>query len=154
MSKSGIVLEEIDRTRIENCQEVVDLIKTHYPNSRNVPTAERVKNSTVRYFKAFHDKKWFGITGFRQDYPTLVETVKTIVFKEFRGSGLGKKLSQEIEDYCCDMGVHKIMTSIYSYNHTMISIKLKQGYIIEGFHPHHEEMGIHEYTLGKLLKKP
>jgi hypothetical protein len=33
----------------------------------------------------------------------------------------------------------------------MISIKLKQGYTIEGHHPDHEAPGFDEYSLGKKL---
>jgi hypothetical protein len=34
----------------------------------------------------------------------------------------------------------------------MIYIKLKQGYLFEGFHPDHEKPGLHEYSLGKVLR--
>ena len=83
---------------------------------------------------------------------TLVETVKTTIFKEFRGKGLGASLSQAIEDECQRKGVKKIISTVYYFNHVMVQIKLKQGYTIEGYHPDHEAPGFHEYSLGKVLK--
>jgi GNAT superfamily N-acetyltransferase len=74
------------------------------------------------------------------------------VLNEFRGQGLGALLSQAIEDECKNIGIKKVMTTIYYFNHAMVHIKLKQGYTIEGYHPDHEAPGFHEYSLGKVLK--
>ena len=92
-----------------------------------------------------------GISGMKEVSPYLVETVKTIVFSEKRGRGLGKVLSQAIEDECARRKYHKVMTGIYTFNLPMLNIKLKQGYTIEGFHPSHEAPGWDEYSLGKIL---
>jgi RimJ/RimL family protein N-acetyltransferase len=109
-------------------------------------------NGGVVYFRAMIEGKQFGITGYAMKTPTLAETVKTTIFEEFQGKGLGKSLSLAIEDECKRIGIKKVMTTIYHFNHAMISIKLKQGYTIEGYHPDHEAPGYHEYSLGKILK--
>ena len=108
--------------------------------------------ASVVYFRAFNNGKQIGITGYSLKTPTLAETIKTTIFKEFRGLKLGKYLSQAIEDECQRIGVKKVMSTVYYFNHVMVQIKLKQGYSIEGYHPDHEAPGYHEYSLGKVLK--
>ena len=34
----------------------------------------------------------------------------------------------------------------------MLFIKLKEGFLAEGMHTDHEKPGLHEYSLGKLLR--
>jgi hypothetical protein len=54
----------------------------------------------VVYYRAFLGDQQIGITGYALKTPTLAETVKTTIFSEFRGKGLGSILSQTIEDEC------------------------------------------------------
>lgn len=133
-------------------EELFQIIQTYYKNSPWPPSVEKIMKGGVKYFRAMLDGKQFGITGYSLKTPTLAETVKTTVFDEFQGRGLGKFLSNEIEAQCKRDGIKKVMTTIYHFNHAMISIKLKQGYTIEGYHPDHEAPGFHEYSLGKILK--
>lgn len=133
-------------------QEIVDICQKYYARSPWPPTKEKVMAGGVIYFRAMVDGKQFGISGYTLKTPTLAETIKTTVFDEYRGQGLGGKLSQAIEDECRKIGVKKVMTTIYYFNHAMVNIKLKQGYTIEGYHPDHEAPGFHEYSLGKILK--
>lgn len=128
------------------------IIQKYYTKSPWPPTVEKIMKGGVVYFKAMTDGAQFGITGYTLKTPTLAETIKTTVFDEFQGKGLGKVLSEAIEDECKRIGIKKVMTTIYFFNHAMISIKLKQGYTIEGYHPDHEAPGFHEYSLGKVLK--
>jgi GNAT superfamily N-acetyltransferase len=132
-------------------EELFSIIKHYYTKSPWPPTVEKIMNGSVNYFKAIVDGKHIGITGYLLKTPTLAETVKTTVFEEFQGKGFGKYLSQAIEQECKRIGVKKVMTTIYHFNHSMISIKLAQGYTIEGYHPDHEAPGFHEYSLGKRL---
>jgi RimJ/RimL family protein N-acetyltransferase len=138
-----------DRSEAE---ELYKVIQAYYQNSPWPPTLEKIMQGSVRYFRALHDGKQIGISGYTLKTPTLAETIKTTIFKEYQGTGLGKVLSQAIEDECRRIGVKKVMTTIYSFNHAMVSIKLKQGYTIEGYHPDHEAPGFHEYSLGKVLR--
>lgn len=133
-------------------QEIVDLVKRYYPKTAWPPTVEKVMSGGVTYFRGMLKGKQVGITGYSIKTPTLAETVKTTVFDEYRGQGLGGLLSQAIEDECKRIGIKKVISTIYYFNHTMVHIKLKQGYTIEGYHPDHEKPGFHEYSLGKILK--
>lgn len=132
-------------------EEIFSIVQKYYSNSPWPPTVEKIMKGGVKYFKAMVDGKQFGITGYTLKTPTLAETVKTTVFEEFQCKGLGKYLSEAIESECKRVGVKKVMTTIYHFNHSMITIKLKQGYSIEGYHPDHEAPGFHEYSLGKVL---
>ncbi|MBY0517642.1 MAG: GNAT family N-acetyltransferase [Bacteriovoracaceae bacterium] len=144
-------LELCDHTDPKIAQEIVEIVKKYYPDTAWPLTLEKLLQSKVKYYFAFDGDKKIGMSGIDFKTPTLAETVKTVVFKEFRGQGLGEKLSQAIEDECRSQGVKKVMSTIYTFNHVMVAIKLKQGYRIEGLHPDHEKEGFHEYSLGKKL---
>jgi RimJ/RimL family protein N-acetyltransferase len=146
-----VELVEIDKTP-KNCKEIARIHSEHYDKVPYLPSAEDIKSGKTVYFWAHIDGDLVGITGYYLKTKTLAETVKTIIFKEHRGKGYGKLLSQSIEDEVKAIGVKKIMSTIYSFNIPMISIKLKQGYKIEGYHPDHEAPGFDEYSLGKVLK--
>jgi len=147
-----IKLEELDLGHEENVTFISATIKKYYPRYPLPSDPAEIRSSRATYFKAFRGSNLFGITAYVRKTPFLCETVKTVVFEEFKGQGLGKKLSQAIEDECIKRGFKKIMTSIYDFNIAMISIKLKQGYVIEGYLRNHDKPGLHEYTLGKEIK--
>jgi GNAT superfamily N-acetyltransferase len=136
----------------EDVAEIVSILTEYYPKSPFPATAEQVRAGDVNYLRAFHSGKQIGISGYVIKTPRLAETVKTTIFHEFRGQGLGADLSFEIEEECRRRGIKKVMTTIYYFNHVMVHIKLKQGYTIEGYHPDHEAPGFHEYSLGKVLR--
>lgn len=140
-----------DTSKREEAEELHSVIQKYYTKSPWPPTVEKIMSGGTKYFRAMIEGKQFGITGYLTKTPTLAETVKTTVFDEFQGQGLGTLLSHAIEDECRRIGIKKVMTTIYFFNHTMIGIKLKQGYTIEGYHPDHEAPGFHEYSLGKIL---
>ncbi len=152
LSIDKILLKLYDLTRESEAQELVDICHEYYPNSPWPVTQEKIMKGGVVYYRAFHQDKQIGITGYSLKTPTLAETVKTTIFKDFRGSGLGALLSQAIEDECKRVGIKKVISTVYYFNHVMVQIKLKQGYTIEGYHPDHEAPGFHEYSLGKILK--
>lgn len=135
----------------QEAQEIVDLVHKYYPDTAWPPTVQKIMNSHIRYYRAMKDGVQVGMSGIDMKTPTLAETVKTIIFAEHRGKGLGEELSQAIEDECKKLGIKKVISTIYTFNHVMVQIKLKQGYRIEGFHPDHEKPGFHEYSLGKIL---
>jgi GNAT superfamily N-acetyltransferase len=149
---SKIELVPYDLKNSDHAQELIKIIMDYYPKSPWQPSLEKIMKADVIYFRAFYDGKQIGITGYTFKTPTLAETVKTTVFSEFRGLKLGGALSQAIEDECKRVGIKKVISTIYYFNHQMVHIKLKQGYTIEGYHPDHEAPGYHEYSLGKILK--
>ena len=146
-----IKLIPYELNRLEEAQELFSIIQNYYQKSPWPPSVEKLMKGGVKYYRAFYENQQFGISGIDFKTPSLAETVKTTVFNEFQGRGMGKYLSNEIEEECKRLGIKKVMTTIYYFNHAMISIKLKQGYTIEGYHPDHEAPGFHEYSLGKIL---
>lgn len=147
----NIKLVEIDRQNPQDVRFVENAILKYYPNSPFPPKAHDIKTGGPIYFKAYLDQTIIGMSGLSPKSPYLAETVKTIVFEEFRGKKLGQALSWAIEFECVRRGYTKIMTGVYTFNHAMLSIKMKQGYTIEGHHQNHEKPGLHEYTLGKFF---
>ena len=146
---------ELKPYNLENeseAQELVDICLEYYSRSPWPPTKEKIMEGGVVYFRAFYQNKQIGISGYSIKTPTLAETIKTTVFNEFRGGGMGSLISQAIEDECKRIGIKKVISTVYYFNHVMVQIKLKQGYTIEGYHPDHEAPGFHEYSLGKVLK--
>ncbi len=149
--KDNLRLVPVDIGNAEEAAMVVELVQKNYPEKPYPFTVEKLRDPSRIFFKAYLGPELVGLTGIDFKTPTLAETIKTIVRVEHRGKNLGVRLSQAIEDECRKRGVKKIMSTIYADNHAMISIKLKQGYNIEGFHPDHEAPGFHEYSLGKKI---
>lgn len=147
-----VKLQKFDLSQRKEAELVVKIVKEFYTASAFPPNVEKVMSGDVIYFKAYDGEKFVGISGLYLKTPALAETVKTIVFAEYRGRGYGEAISLAIEDECRKLSVKKVMTTIYTSNVAMIAIKLKQGYVIEGFHPEHEAPGFDEYSLGKLLR--
>ncbi len=147
----NINLVPYDTQDREEAAELAAAFAKYYPTSPWLPSVEKIMQGGTRYFRAVLGEAQIGITGYVVKTPTLAETVKTTVFDDYRGQGLGQRLSQAIEDECRRSGIRKVMTTIFSSNHAMIAIKLKQGYTIEGYHRDHEAPGFHEYSLGKVL---
>jgi GNAT superfamily N-acetyltransferase len=135
----------------EEAQEICSVIQKYFSHSPWPTTPEKIMVSEAVYFRAFLNKLQIGMTGYKLKTPTLAETVKTTVFQQYQGQGLGKLLSQSIEEECRSLGVKKVMTTVFYFNHKMLSIKMQQGYIIEGYHRDHEAPEFHEYSLGKKL---
>lgn len=136
----------------EEAEELHSVVQEYYSTSPWPPSVEHIMKGSVVYFRAIKEGKQIGITGYSIKTPTLAETIKTTIFKEFRGQGLGNELSLLIEEECKRIGIKKVISTVYYFNHVMVQIKLKQGYTIEGYHPDHEAPGFHEYSLGKVLK--
>jgi len=145
----GVELHQCDN--LKDADELVKLIKHYFPRSPFHPSVESIGKGNIVYFKCFQGQDCVGICGYYLKTPLLAETVKTVVFDGWRGKGLGKIISQAIEDECIRVGVKKVMTTIFHDNLPMIAIKLAQGYVIEGYHPDHEAPGFHEYSLGKKV---
>lgn len=147
-----IELIPYDLSMKSEAEELFSIIQKYYTKSPWPPTVETIMKGSVVYFRAMRGEEQVGISGYTLKTPTLAETIKTTVFDSYRSQGIGKILSLLIEDECKRIGIKKVMTTIYYFNHSMIGIKLKQGYTIEGYHPDHEAPGFHEYSLGKVLK--
>lgn len=153
MMTKKLTMIPFDLSKESEALELIEIVKKYYSNVAYMPTLKELMEGKTKYFKAFDQDQYVGMSGYYHKTPTLVETVKTIVFERFRGQKYGEAISWAIEDVCVRAGVTKIMSTIYTTNVAMIAIKLKQGYRIEGFHPDHEAPGFDEYSLGKVLNR-
>jgi GNAT superfamily N-acetyltransferase len=150
--KPGFTLVEVDRGSAAERKAFVSFVNRNYPSP--MPLEEvSFANPAIHFFWAVRksDGKRLGATGYVARTPFLAETVKTVVDQKLRGQGLGTQLSQSIEDLLRARGFRKAVTTIYIDNLSMILIKLRQGYVFEGFHRDHDGPGLHEYSLGKPL---
>jgi GNAT superfamily N-acetyltransferase len=151
--KTKIELKPVKKNSATDRRKAVQFVNQYYKSPFPLEEAS-LKDGKIVLFWAYEKKtdKLIGTTGYMPKTPYLVETAKTVIHPDFRGQGLGEALSQAIEDEVKSRGFKKIMATIYVTNLPMIFIKLKQGYLFEGFHPDHEKPGLHEYSLGKVLK--
>ncbi len=132
--------------------EVVAFVNAHYKSELPLDD-ETLTSGHVQFFWALDDDgKRVGCTAFIAKTKYLAESVKTVVDPVFRGRRLGEAISQAIEDEVRSRGFTKIMSTILITNLPMLFIKLKQGFIVEGLHMDHEKPGLHEYSLGKVLR--
>ena len=157
--KRKLRLELVDTMIPANVEWLYQFIhKNHSAPKFILPTRKDLRSLTHKFYKAWivlpraSRAKLLGLTSYEIRTPYLAETQRTILAPEFRGQGWGVQLSQAIEDKVKKAGFCKIRSCIYHDNFSMLQIKLAQGYIIEGFHPHHDGPGLHEYSLGKILK--
>lgn len=91
------------------------------------------------------------VSFFKVITPTLARTQTTVIHSDYRGQGLGTKFNEFLEEKLTDLGVEKITTNIYTDNLPSLILKLKRGYIVEGTLYDHDELGKHEYIVGKFL---
>ena len=94
----SISLQLYDLKSDYDVQEIEGILTEYYPKSPWPVTKEKIMKGGVVYYRAFHQGEQIGITGYAKKTPTLAETVKTTVFNQFRGRGLGGLLSQSIKD--------------------------------------------------------
>ena len=140
----------LDSENTEEKNQFLETLLAHYKGVPYLPSLDIFTKEKRFYWATVEDKR-VGVSGYHLKTLTLAETIKTIILPEYQGKGYGQELSQAIEDECRENGIKKVISTIYADNIKMISIKLKQGYKIEGYHPDHEAPGWHEYSLGKLL---
>jgi len=132
--------------------EIVAFVNTHYRSELPL-SDEALVSGTMHFFWAVDDSgARVGCTAYMKKTPYLAESVKTVVDPSCRGRGLGVAISQAIEDELRARGFKKVMSTILIHNLPMLFIKLKQGFLIEGIHMDHEKPGLHEYSLGKVLR--
>lgn len=92
-----------------------------------------------------------GIVSFQKITDWLVDLQRTMVDTSCRGRGYGREISTAIESVIKKLGYGKIMMTCYSTNKAIISLKMSEGYLIEGCMKDHYAKGKHDYVFGKLL---
>lgn len=149
---AGLVLKEVRHEDASERSALVAFVNAHYPSPLPLSEASVAAGRATFFWVSLKSTgERVGVTGYMVKTPSLVETVKTVVDPQFRGRGMGEALSAAIEAEVKRRGFKKVMSTIYIDNLPMIFIKLKQGYRFEGFHPDHEQPGLHEYSFGKVL---
>jgi GNAT superfamily N-acetyltransferase len=151
-----VKLVPIDGTDANARSELVSFVNKHYASELPL-TEEPLASGAIQFFWALRpgadgNDERVGCSAYMAKTKYLAESVKTVVDPKFRGQRLGEAISQAIEDEVRARGFTKIMSTILVGNLPMIFIKLKQGFLIEGIHMDHEKPGLHEYSLGKVLK--
>jgi GNAT superfamily N-acetyltransferase len=147
-----IELVPVDRDNPQERRRFVDFVNANYRSE--LPLEESAVADKRFHFYWAREKGGgaeVGSTGFMAKTRYLAETIKTMIHPAYRGRGLGERLSQLIEEEVRRRGFTKIMTTIYVTNLPMVFIKLKQGYLFEGFHRDHDKPGLHEYSMGKFI---
>ena len=153
MTAERVELKAVDAENAEERKRVVDFVNSYYPSQ--LPVREGViRSGAILFFWAYDNQsgQLIGITGYMPKTPYLAEGVKTVIAPEQRGKGWGAALSWALEHEVRRAGYKKLMSTILIDNLPMIFIKLKQGFIVEGIHMDHEKPGLHEYSLGKILR--
>lgn len=147
-----VKLIPVDGTDASARSELVAFVNTHYKSELPLEE-EALAAGHVQFFWAIDDAgKRVGCTAFIARTKYLAESVKTVVDPVFRGRRLGEAISQASEDEVRRRGFTKLMSTILITNLPMLFIKLKQGFLVEGIHMDHEKPGLHEYSLGKILR--
>lgn len=131
-----------------NDQAILNFYKRHYKTFPHlIPN-----NLEGLYYKLVDDDdQLLAVTKHTYPTPFLLRTSSTVVHKDLRGQGIGRILNKLVEDKAKENGVTKISCNIFVDNIPSIVLKLKLGYIIEGTLYDHDELGKHEYILGKKL---
>jgi len=112
---------------------------------------ETHEDVNVPLILAYDKDKIVAVTFFKHITDHLVKTYRTIIKEDRRGQGVGSELNKYMEHSFKIMGYGKITCNIYADNLPSLNLKLKQGYVIEGYSRDHDFEGKHEYLLGKFL---
>lgn len=81
----------------------------------------------------------------------LCKLHSSLVHRDHRGKGMGRRINEEIENRLKKHGYGKVVGYVYVENLPNIILKLKMGYIIEGTLRDHDYPGQHEYVISKML---
>lgn len=130
------------------------LDKHHSTNQKFLPDEADIYNGKIIFFtvSAYKEGK-IGITGLKRMTDHHVRQVCTVISPKHRGKGYGKEASHLGVKEARKLGYGKISSEIYDWNHKQISIKLSQGFVIEGYHKDDDAPGLSHYTLGKMLNE-
>lgn len=115
------------------------------------PELDDLRNPKISWFRAFHNRKFIGLTAYKKLSPTYAEIVKTVLIPSERGKGLGSAVAEAIVEQVKNDGYHKVLSIVYTHNLPMLIIRLKQGFLVEGLSRNADAPGLHEYILGKEL---
>lgn len=144
------MLVKIDLSNIQNRQELYNFYHRNYDAPAHLlpESPESIEGIYYAFTDGVHT---LAVTKHVYPTPHLLKTNHTVVHKDFRGQGVGKRLGDAVEEMVREMGVTKITCHVYVDNLPSVMLKLKQGFLVEGLLRNHEETGRHEYIMGKEL---
>jgi RimJ/RimL family protein N-acetyltransferase len=145
------MIKKIDLSIIENKQMIYNFYIRHYSAPKYL-LPNSVENIKGIYYGYFDGDYLIGITKIEYLSPFLMYTMSTVVHSEYRNQGIATSINDYLEKLAKENGITKIKCNIYVDNIPSIVVKLKRGYLIEGLFRDHDEIGKHEYVLGKVLK--
>ena len=146
-----LTLEPVGEEDADRCL-FADLVNTHVKVAFDI-TADALQREDCQFFWAKLGQEIVGTTGFTLRTPLLIEMRKTMILPELRQQGMGAMVISCLENHCRLLGIRKVIATVYATNIPMLTLRLKLGYRVEGFHPDHEAPGFDEYTLSKFLTK-
>jgi len=126
------------------------ILKFYKDNASEFVTLNRLNPARV-YYKLEKDGEIMGMVSTQHVTDNLIGIWSSTVKRGYRGQGFGKEMNRMLEDLIYIAGYRKITSHIYIDNIASLVVKLKAGFIIEGTLKDHDEIGQHEYILGKVL---
>lgn len=151
-----LILKKAKTLGKQRLREIADFIDLHYdaPDHLKMSADELIISDLfciVGLRNVLGADELVLVSFFKVITPTLARTQTTVIHSDYRGQGLGTKFNEFLEEKLTDLGVEKITTNIYTDNLPSLILKLKRGYIVEGTLYDHDELGKHEYIVGKFL---
>lgn len=143
------------RFNVKSSKELT-LVKNFYSRYKDEPGLFDVNSHPrpdTEYFGIYNSptNEVLAITAVTKISPKLAKLQGTIVAKNYRGHGLSKRLWTGVEVIMKEAGFEKAKCEVYYDNIPQLVARLKLGFLIEGLMRDHEEVGKHEYILGKRL---
>lgn len=145
-----IVAKDEDSELIASWLKSLSTVSELVPDKKLIEY-EMITGKVNYYFIVLENGTPVGCSGFREITNHLAETTRSVIDPQYRGMGFGKELSRLMSQEIKKLGYGKIRCQIYDTNKTMLAIKLREGYTVEGYHRDNDAPGIHEYTLGRLI---
>jgi RimJ/RimL family protein N-acetyltransferase len=146
--KRNVVLNKA--TSVHSIKMVLDVINKFGGLIKN-KSLNKV-STEVYYIISNEDKIPVGVTGYRPKNNWCVEQINTAIIPTFRGNGYGSMASSLLAEHLTTI-YGKVFCTINSKNKIMLSIKIKQGFTIEGRLKNHWANGRDILILSRMSKQ-
>lgn len=133
------LLVELEEYILSIDKDALDQLHPEYRDKMAILDLEQVDNNEGKCYLAINNKKVVGlIMGYVRTYdkydyldykcPRMGEISELIVSKNCRTSGIGKKLTQKMEDYFKSINCEYISIDVFAYNENAIKFYANCGY--------------------------
>ena len=146
-----VSLMEIDnKTMSVGIYKVLDALYRDYHSTPKHLLKDKLP--TAHYIRIYNEENDFiGMTSYQAITKTLALTERTILYPKYRGKGYGSAACRALEKLLKKKKFKKICSEVFTTNLPMLFLKMKQGHLIEGLMRDHDDTGIDQYYLGKVL---